>query len=116
MPPTVPPRQRTRCPTRRWWMLCTGWARPRPRSTPAWSGTGDNRAASVVPTRIADTRAAKHKLSAGEVMVVQPTTARDVPATGVKAVALNVTATEPERAGFLTVYPCDQPKPVASNV
>jgi len=82
----------------------------------AWYGAGDNRAASVVPTRIADTRSAKHKLSAGEVMVVQPATARDVPATGVKAVALNVTATEPERAGFLTVYPCDQPMPVASNV
>src|SRR5204862_115715 len=30
--------------------------------------------------------------------------------------ALDVTATEPERAGFLTVYPCDAPLPVASNV
>jgi cell wall-associated NlpC family hydrolase len=82
----------------------------------AWYGAGDNRAASVVPTRIADTRTAKHKLAAGEVLVVQPTVARDVPATGVKAVALNVTATEPERAGFLTVYPCDQAQPLASNV
>ena len=27
-----------------------------------------------------------------------------------------MTATEPERAGFLTVYPCDQPRPVTSNV
>jgi cell wall-associated NlpC family hydrolase len=82
----------------------------------AWYGAGDNRAASVVPTRIADTRTAKHKLAAGEVLVVQPTVARDVPATGVEAVALNVTATEPERSGYLTVYPCDQPQPVASNV
>jgi hypothetical protein len=82
----------------------------------AWYGTGDNRAASVVPTRIADTRTAKRKLTAGQVLVVQPTAAHDVPATGVNAVALNVTATEPERAGYLTVYPCDQPQPVASNV
>jgi cell wall-associated NlpC family hydrolase len=82
----------------------------------AWYGEGDNRAASVVPTRIADTRSVKHKLSASEVLVVKPSAAHDVPATGVKAVALNVTATEPERAGYLTVYPCDQPQPVASNV
>src|SRR5204862_2913781 len=82
----------------------------------AWYGAGDNRAASVVPTRIADTRTAKRKLAAGEVLTVQPTAAHDVPATGVKSVALNVTATEPERAGYLTVYPCDQPRPTASNV
>ena len=82
----------------------------------AWYGAGDNRAASVVPSRIADTRTAKQKLAAGQVLVVKPTAAPDVPATGVHAVALNVTATEPEKAGYLTVYPCDQPQPVASNV
>ena len=82
----------------------------------AWYGAGDNRAASVVPSRIADTRTAKQKLAAGQVLVVKPTAAPDVPPTGVHAVALNVTATEPEKAGYLTVYPCDQPQPVASNV
>ena len=82
----------------------------------AWYGAGDNRAASVVPSRIADTRTAKQKLVAGQVLVVKPTAAPDVPATGVHAVALNVTATAPEKAGYLTVYPCDQPQPVVSNV
>jgi cell wall-associated NlpC family hydrolase len=82
----------------------------------AWYGAGDDRAASVVPTRVADTRTAKSKLPAGQVLVVRPTVSPDVPATGVHAVALNVTATEPESAGYLTVYPCDQPRPVASNV
>ena len=32
------------------------------------------------------------------------------------AAELNVTVTEASGAGFLTVYPCDQPRPVASNV
>ncbi|MCX6522526.1 MAG: hypothetical protein NTZ21_17855 [Actinobacteria bacterium] len=32
------------------------------------------------------------------------------------AVALNVTVTEPTAAGFLTVYPCGQPRPLASNL
>ena len=82
----------------------------------AWYGTGDDRAATVTPTRIADTRTDKHKLAAGGVLVVHPTVAPDVPATGVHAVALNVTATESEAAGYLTVYPCDQPRPTASNV
>jgi cell wall-associated NlpC family hydrolase len=82
----------------------------------AWYGTGEDRAATVTPTRIADTRNDKHKLGAGGVLVVHPTVAPDVPATGVHAVALNVTATEPEAAGYLTVYPCDQARPTASNV
>ncbi|MEI6498124.1 MAG: hypothetical protein WCO88_15800 [Actinomycetota bacterium] len=30
--------------------------------------------------------------------------------------ALNVTVTNPVAAGFLTVYPCDQPKPATSNL
>ena len=32
------------------------------------------------------------------------------------AVVLTVTATDPARAGFLTVHPCDAPLPVASNL
>ena len=32
------------------------------------------------------------------------------------AVVLNVTATAPAKDGFLTVYPCGQPRPLASNV
>jgi hypothetical protein len=32
------------------------------------------------------------------------------------SVVLNVTVTEPSASGFVTVYPCDQPVPLASNV
>ena len=39
-----------------------------------------------------------------------------IPATGVGAVALNVTATGPTRAGFLTVFPTGVTRPTASNL
>ncbi len=32
------------------------------------------------------------------------------------AVALNITATEPTGPGFITIFPCDQPQPTASNL
>lgn len=38
-----------------------------------------------------------------------------VPA-GAPAVALNLTVTAPASAGHITVYPCDQPRPTASNI
>jgi PKD repeat protein len=39
-----------------------------------------------------------------------------IPATGVTAVALNVTVAEPSSFGFLTVYPDGQGRPFASNL
>jgi hypothetical protein len=36
--------------------------------------------------------------------------------TSATAVALNVTAVNPSGAGFLTIYPCDSTRPLASNV
>jgi peptidoglycan hydrolase-like amidase len=39
-----------------------------------------------------------------------------VPVSGASAVALNVTAVDPDGWGFLTVWPCGSPMPVASNV
>ncbi len=39
-----------------------------------------------------------------------------VPAAGVSAVVLNVTATESSTSGFVTVYPTGAPMPVASNL
>ena len=39
-----------------------------------------------------------------------------IPANGVAAVVLNVTAVGPTHAGFLTVYPTGTPRPTASNV
>ena len=39
-----------------------------------------------------------------------------VPLTGVGAVALNVTVTEPSAYSFLTVWPTGAPRPLASNL
>ncbi len=71
------------------------------------------------PERLLDTRigagAPIGKVQAGTVLPVHVTGVAGVPDSAV-AVALNVTATEPQSAGYLTVYPCGQVPPVASNL
>jgi len=39
-----------------------------------------------------------------------------IPASGVSAVALNVTVANPSQPGFVTAWPTDQPRPLASNL
>lgn len=39
-----------------------------------------------------------------------------VPSSGATAVALNVTATNPSAASYITVYPAGQVRPLASNL
>jgi hypothetical protein len=39
-----------------------------------------------------------------------------VPLNGVSAVSLNVTVTDPESSGYLTVYPCGGDPPLTSNL
>ena len=39
-----------------------------------------------------------------------------VPSSGASAVTMNVTATETEGEGYVTVYPCDRARPTASNL
>ncbi len=63
---------------------------------------------SFVARRVVDTRPDR-RLAAGE-------TREWKVADGVAAVALNVVATETAAAGFLTVFPCDAQRPIASNV
>ena len=55
-------------------------------------------------------------ISGGATMTMKVTGRGGVPATGVGAVALNVTVTEPTTSGFLTVWPTGSPQPVASNL
>ena len=56
----------------------------------------------------------------GAAYVLKVTGAGGVPTSGVSAVAINVTVTQSENptigGGFVTVYPCDQPRPDASNL
>jgi hypothetical protein len=67
------------------------------------------------PVRLFDTRsgAGAAPVPAGGVYTVDLTD--DVLATA-EAVTMNVTVVDPAAAGFLTVYPCDAPRPLASNL
>lgn len=74
------------------------------------------------PARLCDTRpGAGYACSGGPVgpggtLNVQVTGAGGVPASGVSAVLLNVTATGATAASFLTVYPQGSARPTASNL
>jgi IPT/TIG domain len=76
----------------------------------------------VRPARITDTRAgsgqtnAGHRLGANSTLFVPVNGAGGVPATGVSAVVLNVTAVGPSGSSFLTVFPHGTGLPLASNL
>ena len=53
---------------------------------------------------------------AGGSLVLQVAGRGRLPASGVAAATLNVTVANPAAAGYLTAWPCDQPRPNASNV
>lgn len=73
----------------------------------------------VTPARTLDTRigvgAAAAKVGPGRTIDLQVTGRGGVPSTGVAAVALNLTVTEPTAVGFLTVYPTGETRPLASS-
>ncbi len=72
------------------------------------------------PERFVDTRSglgtAKGQVAGQASFGVQIAGKGQVPASGVTAVALNVTVTNPKEAGHLTVYPGGQQAPTASNL
>ena len=74
----------------------------------------------ITPNRLLDTRigtgAPLGKVVGGQTVVLQVANRGGVPATGALAATLNVTVVEPELEGFITVFPCDQPQPVVSNL
>ncbi|MGZ4738965.1 MAG: SGNH/GDSL hydrolase family protein [Ilumatobacteraceae bacterium] len=71
----------------------------------------------VDPTRVIDTRDTGQRLAAGGTLRVD-LSALDPTQVGpdAAAVAINVTAAGTAAAGYLTVWPCDNPQPVASSV
>jgi hypothetical protein len=73
----------------------------------------------VTPHRVVDTRraqgAAGGPLAAGAVLAVDLTALGGVPA-GAPAAALTVTAADPRADGYLTVFPCGDTVPVASDL
>jgi hypothetical protein len=95
------------------------------RPSPAAADHGGEFDPLPAPQRLADTRPG-HTTADGQVAGVGavaadgvlriPVAGRAGVPTAASAVVLNVTAVDPTAAGFLTVYPCDADRPVASNV
>jgi hypothetical protein len=76
---------------------------------------------STDPSRSLDTREAvgvpgRTPVAPGSTVELQVAGRNGVPATGVTAVTMNVTVTEPAAAGYLTVFPAGAPRPVVSNI
>jgi hypothetical protein len=74
----------------------------------------------LVPARLLDTRTLNPgpiaKLTPGQTLDLQVTGRGGVPSSGVAAVVLNVTATNPSTTGFLTVFPTGVATPNASSL
>jgi Tol biopolymer transport system component len=68
------------------------------------------------PSRILDTRTTNNALAPNSKIDVQATGQGGVPGSGVSAVVINLTATEPTDGSYLTAYPRGGPPPVASNL
>ncbi|MCX5211151.1 hypothetical protein OG689_17960 [Kitasatospora sp. NBC_00240] len=74
----------------------------------------------VTPARFLDTRdgtgATRQRVGPGGVLTLQVAGVKEVPATGVSAIVMNVTAVNPSQAGHVDVYPNGQPVPNVSNL
>lgn len=68
------------------------------------------------PKRQLDSRTGGGPVAPGQTIRVQITGQGGVPASGVSAVALNITVTEPTSAGFITAFPGGGTAPNTSNV
>jgi len=70
---------------------------------------------SLIPARLLDTRSGS-PIPPGGTRTLQVTNRSGVPAAGVSAVVLNITAVGSTTGGFLTVYPTGSIRPLASNL
>jgi sugar lactone lactonase YvrE len=86
-----------------------------------WYGDQGSPFYSLAPARILDTRNGTGgfpvgPVPAGATINAIATTIGGLPDTGVSAVVLNVTVTEPAVGGYLTLYPYPQPRPPTSSI
>ncbi|MFJ4779378.1 hypothetical protein [Streptomyces sp. NPDC088762] len=85
---------------------------------PAGSGQGTYKP--ITPTRLMDTREGlgvpKAKVGQGGTVTLQVTGTAGIPASGVTAVVLNVTATDPTAGSYVSVYPNGTTRTSASNL
>ncbi|MBV8981295.1 MAG: PD40 domain-containing protein, partial [Acidimicrobiia bacterium] len=68
------------------------------------------------PARILDTRTTNSPIGQNRSIDIQATGQGGVPAAGVTAVVVNLTATQPTAASYLTAYPAGIARPAASNL
>ena len=80
------------------------------------TGPFGSRFHTVTPTRLLDTRETATPIGSESTRTLTVDGAGPIPASGVTAVALNVTITEPTAPSFLTAFPNDSTMPLASNV
>jgi hypothetical protein len=89
-------------------------------ATPAAATSSSGPFTPLSPTRLLDTRngtgAPQAPVAAGGTVVLTVDGVGGVPATGVSAVVLNVTVTQPTAQGHITVYPDGTTLPTASNL
>jgi hypothetical protein len=85
-------------------------------TAPAASGATGTNLVALAPSRVIDTRTPARPLAAGAVLELKLAGVAGVPATGADAVVMNVTVTEPTAAGFITVWPHGETKPLASSL
>ncbi|MFF3863987.1 hypothetical protein [Streptomyces sp. NPDC002209] len=87
-------------------------------TAPPVSGLGTYKP--ITPTRLMDTRSGlgvpKAKVGQGGTATLQVTGTAGIPAAGVTAVVLNVTATDPTDASYVSVYPDGTTRTSASNL
>ncbi|MEU8762392.1 hypothetical protein [Streptomyces sp. NPDC048659] len=85
-----------------------------------WPGETGSRYEPVAPARVMDTRdgtgVAKAKVGADKTVSLTVAGSGGVPAAGVTAVVLNVTATNPTASTFVSVYPYGTARTSASNL
>ncbi|MGW0754389.1 hypothetical protein [Streptomyces sp. NPDC002587] len=93
---------------------------PKAYTVTAAATAAKSRFVPITPSRFLDTRdgvgATKARVGPGGVVTLQVAGVKGVPAGGVTAVVMNVTAVYPTEAGHVMVYPNGQPKPSVSNL
>jgi hypothetical protein len=81
------------------------------------NGNRGSRFVALTPNRILDTRnGPARSLGPQESMKLQVAGTAGVPASGVTAVVMNVTAANASEKSFVTIYPSDVSRPLASNL
>jgi Cysteine-rich secretory protein family len=83
-----------------------------------FADSGSTRFTPVTPVRLMDTRVPigpSSRMAGGQTVELRVAGTGGVPE-GISAVALNVTSLESDEDGFVTVYPCDRPRPAASSL